>query len=142
MAWNTDKQSVKVILERHLSGDAPDLCMRYFEVVKSVDGVGQGVYLPPDIMLAFVDMVTGFTGNQFYEKNAHRVYPAMVHGVKSWNDAIQFLKAKPREQMSDDDKLRFHHSRMQFHEVACICASIQGKDTSLLRSELFKSEVL
>ena len=132
------KDQTKPILARHLSAGAVDLCMRYFEVVKSFDEVGQGREQLPVIAKAFSDMLTGFVGNEFYAANQNRLGTVMVLGVKSWSDAV----AAAQTATTDDDKVRVVMGRRAFHDVATTCAMIEGKDTSLIRAELVNLQVL
>jgi hypothetical protein len=133
MTWNTEKQAVRTILERHLNGDSADLCMRYFEVVKSVDAVAQGDAHLWTIPKAYTDILTGFIGNKFFEQHKSYLIPSMVHGLVAWVDGVGQLKDTG---LSEEAQVAAHMSRRQFHEVACMCATLLGRDASPIRKEL------
>ena len=132
------KEPTQAILSRHLSVDAANLCLRYFEALKSVDEVGQGRGALPDIVRGFSDLLTGYVGNKFYAEHRGALTPVMVLGIKSWLDAVDAAK----NAATDDDKVRVVMGRRAFHELACACAMIEGKDTSTIRADLVSSMVL
>ena len=65
MSWNTEKQTVRNVLNKHLKDDAADLCMRYFESIKCFDSVAQGDSLLPDIANAISDLLMTYPNNKF-----------------------------------------------------------------------------
>jgi hypothetical protein len=136
--WNTDKDKVRQILQRHMDADGVDLSMRYFEGIKSFDAVAQGCYKLPDIAFAFRDYLTGFNGNKVFQQNASQLLPLMVHGFDAWCDAL-----KEFESSGAKESTSAHVGRRNFHEVACMISRIQGRvDYANLRKQLLECEVL
>ncbi len=142
MSWNTEKQTVRNVLNKHLKDDAADLCMRYFESIKCFDSVAQGDSLLPDIANAISDLLMTYPNNKFMREHHSYLSAIAMQGFVSWAGAVNGLKSKDINNVDDQEKMQFLMARRQFHEFACACSDIQGADTANLRTELNKLGVL
>ena len=132
------KTSTKETLDRHLSAEAVDACMRYFDLIKTVDELAAGRQNIPDVVAATADFISGYRGNKFYANHRALLKPIADYGYLFWAEAL----VASRTANTDNARTVMAMTRRQFHEFAMACASIEGKNGMDLRSELILSQVL
>lgn len=132
------KLPVEAILNKYLSAEAVDLCLRYFSAIKIFDEAVAGRAELPEVPTATADFLTGFIGNKFFAQHRSDLAPIAVLGYKSWAESVsRALIVK-----TDDERAAAAMARRTFHEFACACATVSGGNTLQLRQELLSCSVL
>ena len=144
MWGNTEKSAVKEILLQYIDNDGADLAIRYFDVIKNFESVGDGSLHLESIAKAYGDMITGFRGNKTFERFGQQLYPMMVHGFMSWvaflGDASKFNE----DSASNAEKATLATSRNQFKDVAISIYTYTTRDADVnkMRKELLNCKEL
>ena len=132
------KDKTRATLNRYLSPDASDLCMRYFELVKSIDELAAGRQQIPDVVAATADFIGDYHGSAFYAKHYDTLYPMAKLGYRSWAEALEYSKGAK----TNAEQIIMAMARRTFHEFAIACAQVDGRNAVALRGELISSEIL
>jgi hypothetical protein len=126
------RNKTKQALTAKMSDSAIDFTVRAFALFKAIEDTATNNE-PYAVLNATQDVLTGFVGNKFFEKNSSRLYTIIMAAYVQFSDAAQNA---PTDTNDTKALVRFSQGMQAYKEIAATAALLDGYDAQEVRIAL------